>query len=146
MRKARTAVNISLRTPLTESVLAHLKEILLCPKQADLAIAVSMLGGSSCRTSEGVAATVAALRRWVLVVVGPEAEKMWKHEEVRSAEDGTSHAAACCYLCLEYAVYGSCSGCGQKISVGILLLYRPKRFISKALVKMSYTLYRHCLH
>lgn len=109
MRKARTAVNISLRTPLTESVLAHLKEILLCPKQADLAIAVSMLGGSSCRTSEGVAATVAALRRWVLVVVGPEAEKMWKHEEVRSTEDGTSHAAACCYLCLEYAVYGSCA-------------------------------------
>ena len=107
MRKARTAVNISLRTPLTESVLAHLKEILLCPKQADLAIAVSMLGGSSCRTSEGVAATVAALRRWVLVVVGPEAEKMWKHEEVRSAEMAqvTQQPAATCAWNMQFTAH-----------------------------------------
>ena len=90
-------------------MLAHLKEILLYPKQADLPIAISMLGGSGNRTTEAVAATVAALRRWVLVVVGPAAEKTWRHEEVCGAEDGTSHAAACCYLCLEYAVYGSCA-------------------------------------
>lgn len=98
------------RTALTPAVLFELKRLLLIEDDDKINLeALCALGGGLEATAEDLVKSLTCLQRWVLTVVGPDAEKSWIRQPAPG--EGACHSSAHCYLCLTFMTYGTCSHC-----------------------------------
>ena len=95
------------RTALTQSVFSALMQVPL-PNLNPESLLHELgcpLGDESLMSSTTLLDAARALNRWVLVIIGPDAEQWWK---TTSCDLPCSHRAAACFHCKEHSIYGAC--------------------------------------
>ena len=94
--------------------------------EADTLVALTALGCSA-PLNEDMTALMKAVSGWVLVAVGPFAEKHWKRHGATATGERNGHTQALCFNCKYSAVHGTC----EHVHAALLALDPAQRDVAK---------------